>query len=532
MQDQVKPSFDVDSDGTQERMYMFNLGTNQSEKLMEQVDIDNYFGKNRIGRFIMESYAESPRSCVQNPKDCYLELALEKGGEVLGQHRIYMQFYDIKEFYDHYTVGTGYSGENRLYPGYVDQHANSIPFQNINKDKDQDYENEYIMFVHGWRMKYPERVSFGETAFKRLYWSGYKGRFGLYSWPTGWFDKPAHLYGTAELSKLIGNEQNYGNSEVIARASGGLLNGLLADLRNEGKKVHIFAHSMGNVVVSEALRDANGVQLVNHYIASQAAEVGSAYSPFERFIDHELKGGVSSQAGCIASNFFGTLGPEKSWRCYDDEYRPLPSEYDMPPNYYTFDIPPLHGATSPGLELQISQAESWGASYYHGISYAAGNIINFHNTRDRALVGWEFNQLSKPDYLGGPTWRYDWNWDCPYGALDCAVDLYPNYENGDQVNDEFTRGSLLISWNNQVPIDTTSAEILGHIIPARTHALGQRATMEGASEIGGHVNLNGLQGFGASNQGHSAQFYSNYFSRKDYWDRLLDKFDYSIARPQ
>ncbi len=295
---------------------------------------------------------------------------------------------------------------------------------------------------------------------------------------------------------------------------------------------------MGNVVVSEALRVANATPLVDHYIASQAAEVGSSYSPHESFMRHNLLGGISLAADCIYENI-GTTDPETAWRCYDNQYRSVRTEYDMPPNYYSYDIPDLHGATSPNLELMISQSESWGGHYYHNIRASAGNIINFHNEADRALKGWEFNQLSKPDYLGGPTWTYNWNWnwDCPYSTAECIADAYiPDYEDSEKVTDRYYKDSSQKFWTNQNPISDTSANILAHIIPARTHALGQRATMEGGSEITAHVNLNltanGFQGFGPSNQGHSAEFFSNYLSRKKYWDEMLGQFDLSIAIPQ
>ena len=42
----------------------------------------------------------------------------------------------------------------------------------------------YILFVHGWNMETWEKDRFAETAFKRLYWQGYQGRFGEFRWPT------------------------------------------------------------------------------------------------------------------------------------------------------------------------------------------------------------------------------------------------------------------------------------------------------------------------------------------------------------
>ena len=47
-----------------------------------------------------------------------------------------------------------------------------------------DTNTPYILFVHGWNMAPWEKDRFAETAFKRLYWQGYQGRFGEFRWPT------------------------------------------------------------------------------------------------------------------------------------------------------------------------------------------------------------------------------------------------------------------------------------------------------------------------------------------------------------
>lgn len=191
----------------------------------------------------------------------------------------------------------------------------------------------------------------------------------------------------------------------------------------------------------------------------------------------------------------------------------------MPPNHYGYTIPAQHGATKPALELLISQRDNWESGYYRNIGSAAGTIINFYNTEDAALGAWEFNQLTKPDVLAGPTWHYDWDWECPYSAMECALRFFPDDELGEKVTDEYTRDGADLTWTPRTPITEESAQILAHIIPSRSGALGQGA--EGGLVIDGNVVFN----YGASNQGHSAQFYSNFVERRDYWDTLLDEFD-------
>jgi hypothetical protein len=471
-------------------------------------------GRSSDARFIVESYKASPELCIDSPEECYLELSYKKGPQVLASAKIYMSFFDVRNYYDHYTVGEGQLGNLELTPKKVNEEV-GFEYLSLFPESDetaQEQKDDYIMFVHGWRMQYPERVAFGETAFKRLFWSGYKGRFGLYSWPTGWFEKPAHVYGTDQISYASGNAQNYGQSETLAREAGSLLSNLLAEL-NQEKEIHVMAHSMGNVVVSEALRNANS-QIVEHYVASQAAEVASSYYPLQAFMNHK------------DPIFDIDLGnAEAAWRFYNtDTDGFIDTAYDMPPNHYTYTaIPVLHGPTTPPHERATALAEDWGESYYATIGNAAGTIINFHNEFDIALHGWEANQLTKPDTTDGPEWRYNYNFASSCEGLPC-IDL-PEVEDDDQVSDRYRRDDTVLVWRNERPLSRESATILAHIIPARTNALGQRPVIDaGNSVIDSGVNINDEFNYRAQNQDHSAQFYNSYLVRQAYWKVLLERF--------
>jgi len=170
-----------------------------------------------LARFILEGLSGT-NSCGDNPQDCYLEVRMEdaSGTETVSS-KTYFQLYDIGAFYDHYSVGTGTSGPPS---------ASANPIQTADRSLNPNLrvpatDGSYILFVHGWRMQAAERISFAETALKRLYWSGYQGRFGLFSWPTGWFDRSPWVTSTIrQLFGVLGNAQNYDNSEAIARRSG------------------------------------------------------------------------------------------------------------------------------------------------------------------------------------------------------------------------------------------------------------------------------------------------------------------------
>lgn len=518
MENQVKPNIDVD--GKEEPAYLFKLEHSDQEKFFSQEEIVSIFGTGNQAKLIFEGYKPSPATCQNQPGECYLELLLKRGNELVTSTKVFMQLYDVKNYYDHYSVGDGQAQNGPTLLATATNLHDSVSelYQkyNINIGLDEEFENEYIMFVHGWRMKYKERVSFGETAFKRLYWSGYKGEFGLFSWPTGWFDLPAYLYGPAQLPYVTGNFQNYGDSEALARQIGPKLTNLLVGLKEE-KNVHIFAHSMGNVVVSEALRFSGGTSLVAHYVASQAAEVAGAYKPLQSLMKHRAP---------VANITFSS--PEDAWRFYNLDNHLLDVEYEMPPNHYSYTIPALHGATSPDFEHQEATQEGWGAGYYAGIKQSAGRIVNFFNKKDAALLSWELNQLTKPDFLDGPTWEYDYSWDCLRGVA-CLVDPYPDTEKDDKVTDVYKKATNEILWNLQPALDANSADILGHIVPARTNALGQVSVSGAASEVAFNISLNKTSSaFNDANQGHSAQFYGNYILRKNYWKSLLSEFGFIL----
>ena len=139
-------------------------------------------------------------------------------------------------------------------------------------------DNQVVVFVPGWRMKPSEQESYADTAFKRLYWQGYTGRFISFLWPTEWVD-------TDNFGNALGDPTNFDRSLQKAFNSAPALYNLLVSLDGQYgyQNVNIFAHSMGNFVVSEALSlaatQANPVPVANTYVATQSAVPAEAYDP-------------------------------------------------------------------------------------------------------------------------------------------------------------------------------------------------------------------------------------------------------------
>jgi hypothetical protein len=187
---------------------------------------------------------------------------------------------------------------------------------------------QYILFVHGWNMSDTDKDHFANTAYKRLWWQGYTGRFGAFDWPT--------LTGVTTFNR----------SEWIAWQSATALANKLYDLNiRYPNNVYIFAHSMGNFVVGEALKINNGQPYgAQAYVACQAAVPVHAYDPT---ITATWQTGTPS----------------------------TPDDYAV--------YPPT------------------GANYFNGVT-SVGSRANFYNVNDWALSKWVGKQQGKPD--SGYSW--------------------------------------------------------------------------------------------------------------------------------
>ncbi len=266
----------------------------------------------------------------------------DASGKVLAQASQWIQINDIKQMYERWTVGDDPASATNSTPMNVAIKATDgllIGASAFQYTPPQNTNTPYILFVHGWNMPTWEKDRFAETAFKRLYWQGYQGRFGEFRWPT-YFDFPF-----GEISVQALNPRNYDNSESNAWASAaGLLN-KLNDLNAQYPgQVYLMAHSMGNVVAGEALRLAGTSQVVNTYIAMQAA---------------------------VSAHAYDTNTPTRDFSA------------STPDNY----------------------AHYWtnGAPCYFNASAGAGAYVNLFNTNDWALTSsliWPYDQNHKPDHGG------------------------------------------------------------------------------------------------------------------------------------
>ena len=391
----------------------------------------------------------------------------DTNGNVLAQTSQWIQILDIKQMYERWTVGdnltnapatTAYLATEGLPTG-----ASAFQYTQL-----QVTNTPYILFVHGWNMETWEKDRFAETAFKRLYWQGYQGRFGEFRWPTS--------YGfTGTFTQLATNPQekdNFDNSENNAWLSGTGLLSKLNDLNTQyAGQVYVLAHSMGNVVAGEALRLAGSNQVVNIYVASQAAVSAHTYDPT-----------VANYSFSRSIPVFGTT-----------------INFNLGPN-----TPNIYG--------------NWFAENYGG---GAGRIVSFYNVNDYALSpsSWQLDQLFKPDLLvaeSGSLWNYG----------------YSGSTNDPSPWNHFFKTNTVSTTVNFDIVDSlpNRYEVMSHAAQSYTTALG--ATPGTLNNIFQTVDLTRVSPsriWPADPTGndyiehfwHSAEFRGDYAPMQGYWSELL-----------
>ena len=194
--------------------------------------------------------------------------------------------------------------------------------------------DEYLLLCHGFNVDSDDKTFWPRTVFKRLWWQNYPGRFGFFSWPC----KVKSEDGT--YPKL------YDDSDFEAWNTGEILKNLLEGLVAAEFNVHLLAHSQGNVVAGNALRQFDAAQRIATYIASQAAISLSCY-------DHVQQAYFSTQR-----------------------------------------VPDVR-ADYPGW--------SDGNPFLSNVRSKVTKMVNFYNTQDYALesawlISWKRNNRMRPDY--------------------------------------------------------------------------------------------------------------------------------------
>jgi hypothetical protein len=421
--------------------------------------------------------------------DGQLTLVLYKNGQRLGEAgAVQIQIRRMQDLYEHWTANAEDTDKRGAAISPDPVHplgSNPAPFEFTSSEPGlslpADAEgNDYILFVHGWRMKPWERRAFAETAAKRLYQLGYRGKFGFFSWPSEWVNLDVWY---AAVVNSLADPDHYDRCEVLARTAGhGPLAKLLTNLRGKygASHIHLFAHSMGNIVVSEALRalPANE-QYAAQYVACQSAEVASAYENFVRDPDGSPNGDLPSASPALG-------GPDR----------------------YTHSAPIVRDSAEAGINE--------GENYHKGVSSRLGVMANFYNGGDAALSKWDINQKLKPDHTLWPR-------DTAY-SYDSVPETSTNPARARDRYQEDASGFTGQNQQHELHWDSVAERhrILAFIVQARSKATGATTGIKGEFQ-GTEANLSekdySFEGI------HSAEFLGDPIKMRKFYQQLIETFD-------
>ena len=285
---------------------------------------------NEVSPFIFEGRQEGTGS---------LTFIVKLNGNEICRKSVILELHEMPWFYDLYSVEVSFGNNWDVYVG--SDASKRMPIAGYHPATDENF-----LLVHGWNMTDPEKTQWPETVFKRLWWQGYQGSVSAFSWPT--------LSGINNLGNVIADPGNFDDSEFRSWLSSDALIGVFNTL-NAGGKLRVMAHSMGNVVTSEAIHRYAGVNL-HTYIACQAAFSAQFYD-----------------------NTVAAMSP-----CKYQSMASFPDTPDVMGHFWTGD------ATT--------------NSYMMNGNLHVNNMQNYYNPQDWALDKWEINNVFRPDgvlYLFG-----------------------------------------------------------------------------------------------------------------------------------
>ncbi len=173
-----------------------------------------------------------------------------------------------------------------------------------------------VVFVHGIDLAVSEQQGYAQSFFKRIWWEGFRGRFIAFRWSTplssdglfGWGDEGTSIYNSGEYRAFKGGTS-------LRKFVAGLGAPGNPFYLGSGALIGLAAHSQGNIVAGEALRQ--GMQ-VNNYVALEAAVPLSCYYPsteslpaFPRFSEAEFQRRTTASHIGVSprySGYFASLG--------------------------------------------------------------------------------------------------------------------------------------------------------------------------------------------------------------------------------
>ncbi len=165
-----------------------------------------------------------------------LTLTIRRGTNVVAETSAWIDLRDVRDLYERTYVDVIISTNPPSTWTSTNWVENPIPART---DEDQNV----IIYVHGLNNTVGSWLLRADTAFKRLYWAGYRGKFASPRWP-------CKVLPPKTLDPFC-----YNPSELYAYKSAYGLKDYLNQLRNRfpNYRLHLIGHSQGAAVTSEAL---------------------------------------------------------------------------------------------------------------------------------------------------------------------------------------------------------------------------------------------------------------------------------------
>jgi pimeloyl-ACP methyl ester carboxylesterase len=371
-------------------------------------------------------------------------LTISQNGQPIAQTTAYVNFSRAEDMYETALV----TNVIQTWPEMVQQ-TNVSGFEvQSTPGFNPDETNQLAVFVHGWRMTDWDWQDFSDTMFKRLYWQGYQGRFASLRWPTRSADTDTNNIFTIPADLLTFNR-----SEHIAFESGTGAAAYLNNLRSRytNYTISVAAHSMGNIVMMEALKElaASNEAPIDNYVMMQAA--------------------VAAQ-------------------CYDTTISNLPSMLDA--------------------EADIPTPNSY-ANYAVGITNAVRHdIINFYNTNDFALAKGATTLFTLP-YFSSISFNTSWEGNESQIFIKPLILFGYQYNPTNGIALNTTNFFTIIGGvtNLQTRVVTDPRELMPYVARPRSKAAGAQSGV-GQTVNGGEFNLSTV-GFTEADYDHSGEFKRN-----------------------
>ena len=176
-------------------------------------------------------------------------------GPLLYETQLPLSLSGVDEMYRWINLRPGRSGDSRTgpSPNFPDDQSNG----------------KHVVFVHGYNINEDQGHATAAEVFKRLYWSGSRAMFTAVTWQGD------------EQGGLLDSGAYYHLDVINAFEAASNLVPQVAALPGGSK--YIMAHSLGNMLVSSAIRD-HGLSVSNYFMIDAAVPI-EAYSSIQLSMD-------------------------------------------------------------------------------------------------------------------------------------------------------------------------------------------------------------------------------------------------------